>query len=1124
MNGHSSRPIDLTRPNLSDLSCDLKAVGRARFRDLVQSEQGDGVTLREAGKSAFLRFMGLPESYRKRVVTFESREKLLEAVLAYGNTIRESGSSTLVYPDWCVNAPLEIAQSHGYEVARMPVYRRRTAPAAFHRTNHKVPKGKSEAFYLESPDFLGHVESESGINILTGSFDREFWPEYWLRERGKVDLVVVDQSGLMIDGTNMADLHDESFFGQIDRPVSILAADGKVRDEPLFSFVDFERFPTTGRRTKGAMLICSKDDVAEKLRATYPREKTSKGIDGASLFALGLASSEIVARLRRVVRANAGSFYDRLPRRYDDWSGFERPNQAMKAVNNAMLTQRLALPVADFMGPNGIDGVTEAEVGTLIQDCFRRSGVVTQLHNGPRESYITFDALQDPDLFAEAVNRLDPVLNAPNGLFRSLEQQPQATLAALESGVFQDRVAGNADPELEDLTVRTSGWRHWKGRHERIAVTDGRAVARGREVLGSLVHERSEAKFLEVGADTLARLLGVESAPRSQSIALGARRSLTSAIMAALDLRTDGRVSDLSEIARELASFERMGYGINERRFFKGDRVDTDKVLKSFTPKMRALILPDPWRLMGPTMSQADLLKVHRACKAAGILLVVDRSLDVGVIGFEDRNRFVIDKMVANGDCAFFSDTGPLVAQPSFDDERVSFCVFPTAEMARSAVATHRGRDRTDSSLTFASLALLEAAVADRDGYFHRLRSEMARHLPLLRRMNRVETPRRLFGLKENVAYGCTPIRPAANGAKGQKRLLVVGGGIAGIAVGLEAIARGIPVTVVDDSPVGADDLVRSGISVIAAAQFVPFINSNDPKVRAEVARRVRMSRITYGVLASNPALTGVLPMTNVELLVDGDRWASELEQAMKTGAIDMDAPISATDLGHPAVFERYYQFDGFSINTPRTLQFLREAFVHAGGVIEHRTITPDEVKNWDGPVVIAAGTGAPDFSDQMEHAQYVGGSSIEFNSHVPLRKGDVLAGISGGHAVMLPRIKPNGEYTWVIGGGSRQDPRHMYPQKDDFDTLVLDARGMGMSDVGAWTDPGEQAFTNPLAYRSGWRTYNPEGVSMVRREGNAVMVSGLEGTGWTLAFGLARDAVDMACGAHRQLTTRLLA
>lgn len=1099
----------------------IRDVGHRRYKQMTENDRYCEVDHNWATVKAAQRMMGLSDGYKSHVVVGASRDAMIQAILS--RTKNDGGPAPLLaFPEWCADPPIDSARANGFETRCFPVLRRRSAPTDERRPFGDGHKPKAKAIYLESPDRLGHVQKRRDIDSLVNSFHRGGSIS---DGRTTVDVTIVDQTGSVVHGMNMAGLLDDSYMGQVDQPPSAVAIEQSAAVGDVVTLLDLGRITLSKKRCNGVVVICSSETLAYDLRrygeARQPMGDRQK--EDVAMFALGLSDSEISRRLQRVIRANAGAFHEQLPRRFDILTGGQFPTTAKRVVDGAMLGEHLALPVADFMGQRGMDGITEAELGSLIQDCFRRVGVLTRLQNGVRESYIICNALQTPDVFSEAVNRLDELLNSPNGLYKSLEQQPEATIAALKKGTFHEQVKGRSELELEDLTLRTSGWRQSGGRRERIAIVDERAVRQGKAALGTLVHERSEPVYLEKAHDSVAQLLGLESVPRSRSVILGPKRRVESVVRAALGLSSSEGIRDLADMGRELSAPSARRPGVRTTSMFGRDRINVDAVIARVRPSLKALIVPDPWRLMGESMSQDELRRIHQACKKAGVLLVIDRSLDVGTLGFEARNNFVVDELVAEGGCVFFSDTGPLVAETRSEDERLGMCVLPDEKMAAACADVGRTTSRIDSNRSFASLALLETALQDRSGYLAGMRDEMARHLPLLRRLNRIITPRQLPNLNPHFPYGSTPTRKPLHGTKDQKRLLVVGGGIAGIAVGLEAIARGIPVTIVDDSPPGADNLIRSGISVAAAAQFLPYVASSDPKVRTEIARRVRMSRTTYGVLSSNPARSGVLPLANIELLVEGERWASEFEDAMKTGAIRMDRPIHGTDLGVPAEFERYYEFDGFSINTPHTLKFLREAFVQAGGVIEHRTITPEEVDRWDGPVVIAAGTRAADFSELIKGGHFIGGSSIEFGSEVPAGRGGLAAAISGGHAVVLPRIKPNGQYTWVIGGGARPNPQYEHPRKKDYETLILDARGMGGANVGSWTTPGEQAFTNPLGYRTGLRAYNPEGVPMVRREGKSVMVSGLEGTGWTLAFGLARDAVDMACGAQRQLFTSAL-
>lgn len=1105
--------IDLTRPGLRNLDERIRDLGRRSLRRTGTSSEGIAV-------AALLRLLDLPSHWRDHVVVATSRDELMRALLT---TVSNASPKSpprpgrLASPASSDRAPDSLARSMGYTSHAFSLARRsgKIAPNAT-MVNAELWR-HADVLYLESPDALGYVESTDAMTGLGKQVQRD--------PMQKLRLVIADQSGSLLAGGNSDDRKiDTSHLSWFEGRVPILVEKLSMAEVEAVTVFDMSCLPLADRPPTACFAICRSKSAAKAVRDRCPsyRRVENDSIDDAAVFLTGLSRGRFLDQIRSTVRSNAATFDERILKVY----GVDPDipiGRITGGIDRPMMGARMLLPVADFLddGTAGrVANIEQSTLGSLIADSFSRVGVKCAVRSWDGESHLVFDALQKPATFMRAMDRLDHLLNAPNGLYNSMAQQPRATIEALRSGTFHESVVGSGPLVLDEIALQPSGPLRRDGSRERIALTDGRAVARGRELLGALVHNRSESVLLSKVRRPLCDLLGLGDPPRSQTVVLGGSEDLFDLVNRAIGPTSSGLILDLGDYTPRPTHPSLGRAPVPVGRLFSNGTLNVDRLIQVLRPRLSAVILKDPAILFGESLSPRDLRRIKQRCDEVGILLVIDRSLDVGILGFEQRNKFVIDELVASGNCAFFSDTGPLVAEGqrgTTSDRRVGLCLFPTAELATASKA--RGISWTDMTHSFNSLALIRAALERREDYFDRVRGEMGRHIPLLHKMGRMAVPRQLFGLSPRIPYGSTPIRRSPL-VTDHKTMLVVGAGIAGIAVGLEALARGIPVKIVDDSPPDFTGAIRSGISMAAAAQFLPFMISESPKVRSDVARRVSLSRITYDVLGSQPAKTGVLPIANVELLVGGERWFPEIEQAMRAGVISMDEPLRTTDVGAPIEYERYYQFDGYSINTARTLMFLREAFVEAGGVIEHRTISRDEAAEWDGPVVIAAGDRAAEFDVAKNGpVKYVKGGSIEFRPDIDPKLLGAPAGISGGHTVMLPRVGSNGEYSWVVGGGAQPNPSYKHPERKDFTSLVLDAEGMSSEAIGAWKPPVD-AFSNPVAYRTAWRTYNPPGIDMVRREGNAVVVAGLEGTGWTLAFGLARDAVDMACGVQRQFTT----
>ncbi|WP_433208572.1 FAD-dependent oxidoreductase [Nocardia sp. CA-107356] len=338
----------------------------------------------------------------------------------------------------------------------------------------------------------------------------------------------------------------------------------------------------------------------------------------------------------------------------------------------------------------------------------------------------------------------------------------------------------------------------------------------------------------------------------------------------------------------------------------------------------------------------------------------------------------------------------------------------------------------------------------------------------------------------------------------------VVGQGIAGVLTAHNLARRGYHVKVVTKG--------GEPTSVAAGAQFLPWV----PKKMADSLYRsvgnleeaVSVGRSFYERLAQNPELTGVMRVKNYEF-AGPEKWPDDLASAMRAEVITLDEPIELPGSdGEMYRADTMYVIDSYSIDTPKTLRFLKHQAAEEGARFEEKTVTMANQDN-RGPsvfnketvtladlattsdaVVVAIGDGARELMNNPNF-ENIKGHVIRLR----LRDGTRLqVAVSADHLIILPTAD---EHEIKVGAWNNPDPRTHLPEKEDAEHLLKHQEQLIAATgalLGIPVDLLEEAEV--VSHHAGQRSKYSGGIFIEDDDylRNVLHFNGLYSTGWSLS------------------------
>lgn len=801
------------------------------------------------------------------------------------------------------------------------------------------------------------------------------------------------------------------------------------------------------------------------------------------------------------------------------------------------------------------------DIPSLIQSAIEKlAGVRLDRATVEGAEVLTFTIDQSQARLAEIAKRIDAFMRGPNGLVSGLYNEPKATLDELVriSSTPVDAIdeflgqylkpidlARPTGPRIGDQTI----WLDWEEQSlDRLYLVDFRTRAIGHDMLDdSIIYCRNLREVEQAARRPLAELVNVAQAAET----LRSDVFFDSADVAELlcwwaelqrlrhpsvpehNLRPSILHFGGSEFVMETNSPKRPAGRLNlaaadwetiivERMELGPDgRQRVDRIIEAIKGEHPTMVIVDnPATFMGEPLTGDELRSIYEACGDA--LLVVDQSR--GVVRRSNTPMVMApDVLPHDGNWVFMSDGGPFsMGRRAFRSVRphMNLLVYGggCGDLPDLAPGIKRGQSPRDS--TEAVTALADIVGVNATSFKDEARKILTLHGRLYQQIaESLRSQEDFHSLRFDSPYAfgqrAQPVSPLGP-------LTVVGGGIGGLAVAAWASSEGYDVTVIDNGNLWAkDNAERKTMSVAAAAQIVPYTHHTEPEIIERWRRYVAGSTWVYRTLSKWSEVTGVGESPYVDILPSGEEWPRQFTELVTSSEYPVSPPHEVPGPeGEPEKFDRYLDVGNcYWVETAEHLDFLRSALKANGVKLESRTVTKAEAIDSPDPMIVVPGVGVLDFIDEeaASNVTMTKGTTVVYEG-IPSRvtKDNSRTRVAGymvtaADMIFSPREGTAGPRI-VVGSGSRPAD-DLATTHDDLHPLLERVQKLVSRPISRHIPPDPEAFEKPVAVRSGFRVYSKNG-ELVRRLGkNSLLVYGMEGDGWSIAWQLAREALAELTG-----------
>ncbi|GEM_PF-2562800 len=341
----------------------------------------------------------------------------------------------------------------------------------------------------------------------------------------------------------------------------------------------------------------------------------------------------------------------------------------------------------------------------------------------------------------------------------------------------------------------------------------------------------------------------------------------------------------------------------------------------------------------------------------------------------------------------------------------------------------------------------------------------------------------------------------------------IIGSGIVGISVARELAQKGRTVRVI--SVEGKPALNTDSASAIAIGQFLPWLPEGHAATQdLNLQEVVDATRSFYEVLASNPHETGVMKVSNVELVNADHPWPDGLPEAMNVVARTLAEPIRFPKPdGTDELYDKEYIFDTFSIDVRKTLAFLADQAEKEGVRFEQKKMSPEELEYLDGITINAGGSGAYEFDPTRQVKNYKGHTFI-----LRPKQGYVIPkqALSVEDLIVMPRE----DGSVVCGALYLEDPSRPIPEESEAKELLkrLGRLIKDSSPLVEGLDPELLAHCDIMSHSAGYRVDLEGGGMRIAKDEHSkhlLHAYGFSGVGWSVGPHLAKRIAGMALDMH---------
>lgn len=355
------------------------------------------------------------------------------------------------------------------------------------------------------------------------------------------------------------------------------------------------------------------------------------------------------------------------------------------------------------------------------------------------------------------------------------------------------------------------------------------------------------------------------------------------------------------------------------------------------------------------------------------------------------------------------------------------------------------------------------------------------------------------------------------------KKFTVVGAGVIGLMTALELRDRGHDVEVIAPNAHnrGGQDVTSS----IAVGQFLPFVPPEHAKNLmqgniGDLEGITDHSRGFYELLSRNPELTGVMPVTNLELVSSTSPWPGGLKEAMRAQNIDMPEGEVITlkgPEGEEVSYDELLEFPTFSINTRKTLEYLLRTAEENGIVLTEKSIRPDELADLDGVIINASGQNSQELDSSKGMVNMFKGHTFVIRP----RPGQALPeyAFSVDDLIFMPRE----DGTIVMGALYIEDPERPIPEEEEANELFIRLGELikKVQDLVPGLDTGLISNSDVLVHSAGYRVELKEDkgggarISPDEEITNLLHAYGFGGIGWSVGPRIAQVISSIAEDMH---------
>jgi D-amino-acid oxidase len=350
----------------------------------------------------------------------------------------------------------------------------------------------------------------------------------------------------------------------------------------------------------------------------------------------------------------------------------------------------------------------------------------------------------------------------------------------------------------------------------------------------------------------------------------------------------------------------------------------------------------------------------------------------------------------------------------------------------------------------------------------------------------------------------------------------VLGAGIIGLTTALVLAQEGHDVSV--HSREGKPTETADTASGNACGQFLPWVPAEHAEALLDgvsLEEVTELSRNRYGKLAEAPHETGVMKISNVELLLKDGEWPKDLPEAMRAhrDVLDDTIPFSEPD-GTTADCNIALTFDTFSINTRKTIAYLADQAEQAGVRFTKQTISPEDLEGLDGVVINAMGVGAPELDNAAESKNFKGHTFVirPEQGYMPTQA------LSVEDLIILPRE----DGTIVCGALYIADPERPVPEQAEaeelFERLGKLISAVADSGIVEGLKPDLLEHAEVLRHSAGYRVELSEGgIRIAPDEDNQRLLHayGFGGIGWSVGPHFAQKIAEEARKLHSTLNLK---